>query len=232
MVVQLLLQGMKPVRFRDAVKLQLAWEDGDSDSPSTLMVIMDAQLDKIEAAEEVLGVRISNTVSDKPKDRRQSKDVGQVGKETAGKINGRKSRVNGDDGVKTFWGTCFVCGEQGHRRAAARFTRRVVRRRLRNLRGQVRPSHLQLAFRLELDSVLPRRPHRPFHKVLPAGCALLLPGNRVVCHIGPFRWKRKRRKKGMLIKYRGALTCTWNGLKCFVRSWLGRRRTTHMRRPG
>ena len=31
MVVQLLLQGMKPARFRDAVKLQLAWEDGDSD---------------------------------------------------------------------------------------------------------------------------------------------------------------------------------------------------------
>ena len=25
MVVQLLLQGMKPARFRDAVKLQLAW---------------------------------------------------------------------------------------------------------------------------------------------------------------------------------------------------------------
>ena len=27
MVVQLLLQGMKPARFRDAVKQQLAWED-------------------------------------------------------------------------------------------------------------------------------------------------------------------------------------------------------------
>ena len=37
-----------------------------------------------------------------------------MGKETAGKISGRKSRVNGDDGVKTFWDTCFVCGEQGH----------------------------------------------------------------------------------------------------------------------
>ena len=34
MVVQLLLQGMKPARFRDSVKLQLAWEDGDSDFPS------------------------------------------------------------------------------------------------------------------------------------------------------------------------------------------------------
>ena len=64
MVVQLLLQGMKPARFRNAVKLQLAWEDGDSDSPSKLMVIMDAQLDKFEAAEEILGVRISNGVSD------------------------------------------------------------------------------------------------------------------------------------------------------------------------
>ena len=46
MVVQMLLQGMKPARFRDAVKLQLAWEDGDCDSPSKLMVIMEAQLDK------------------------------------------------------------------------------------------------------------------------------------------------------------------------------------------
>ena len=70
MVVQLLLQGMKPARFRDAVKLQLAWEDGDSGSPRKLMAVMDAQLDKFEAAEEILGVRISNTVSDKSKDKR------------------------------------------------------------------------------------------------------------------------------------------------------------------
>ena len=116
MGVQLLLQGMKPARFKDAVKLQLAWEDGDSDSPSKLMAIMDAQLDKFEAAEEILGVRISNTVSNKPKDKRQGKDVGRVGKETASKRNGSKTRVNVDDGVKTFWGTCFACGEQGHKK--------------------------------------------------------------------------------------------------------------------
>ena len=88
--------------FRDAVKLQLAWEDGDSDSPSKLMAIMDAQLDKFEAAEEILGVCISNTVSDKPKDKIQGKDIGRVGKKTAGKGNGSKTRVNVDDGVKTF----------------------------------------------------------------------------------------------------------------------------------
>ena len=106
MVVQLLLQGMKPARFRDAVKLQLAWEDGDSDSPSKLMAIMNAQLDKFEAAEEILGVRINNMESDKPTDKRQGKDIGRVGKETASKRNGSKARVNADDGVKTFWGTC------------------------------------------------------------------------------------------------------------------------------
>ena len=39
-----------------------------------------------------------------------------MGKETAGKRNGSKTRVNVDDGVKTFWGTCFVCGEQGHKK--------------------------------------------------------------------------------------------------------------------
>ena len=78
MVRQLLLQGMKPARFRDAVKQQLAWEDGDSDPPSKLMAIMDAQLDEFEAAEEILEVRISIAVLDKSKDKRQSKDVGRV----------------------------------------------------------------------------------------------------------------------------------------------------------
>ena len=107
---------MKPARSRDAVKLHLAWENGDSDSPSKLMAIMDAQLDKFEAAEEIVEIRISNTVSDKPKEKRQGKGVGQVGKETASKRNGSKTRVNVDDGVKTFWGTCFVFGEQGHKK--------------------------------------------------------------------------------------------------------------------
>ena len=49
-VVQLQRQGMKPVCFRDAVKLQLVWEDGDPDSPSKLMAIMDAQPDRFETA--------------------------------------------------------------------------------------------------------------------------------------------------------------------------------------
>ena len=104
-LVQLLLQDMKPARFRDAVKQQLAWEDGDSGSPSKLMAIM----------EEVLGIRISNAVSDKPKEKRQVKDARRVGKETTNKRNGSESRVNGDDGVKTFWGTRFVRGEQSHK---------------------------------------------------------------------------------------------------------------------
>ena len=70
MVVQLLLQDVKPAHFRQAVKQQLAWEDGDSESPSKLMAIMDIQLNNFEPAEEILGVRISNAVSDKPKDKR------------------------------------------------------------------------------------------------------------------------------------------------------------------
>ena len=48
----------------------------------------------------------------KPKDKRQGKDFGRVGKETAGKRNGRKSRVNGDGGVKTFWDNCFLGGDR------------------------------------------------------------------------------------------------------------------------
>ena len=108
MVVQLLLQDMKLAWFRDAVKQQLAWEDGDYDSPSKSMAIMmNGQLDKFEAMEEIRGVRISNAVSDKPKDKRQGKVVGRVGKETAGKRNGSKPRVNGDDGMKTFLGHLF-----------------------------------------------------------------------------------------------------------------------------
>ena len=66
------------------------------------MANMDAQLDNFGAAEEIRGVRITNAVSYKPKDKRQGKYVERVGKETAGKRNGSKSRVNGDDGVKTF----------------------------------------------------------------------------------------------------------------------------------
>ena len=119
MMVQLLLHGMKPAGFSDAVKKQLAWEDGNSDSPSKLIaIITDAQLNRFEAAEEILGIRIisNNAVSDEPKDTRQGKDVGRVGKETAGRRRGSKSRVNGDDGVNTFWGTCFVCGEQAQKK--------------------------------------------------------------------------------------------------------------------
>ena len=55
-------------------------------------------------------------MSDKPKDKIQGKDVGRVGKEMASKRNAGKTRVNVDDGVKTFWGICFVCGEQGHKK--------------------------------------------------------------------------------------------------------------------
>ena len=147
MVVQLLLQGMKPARFRDAVKLQLTLEDGDLDSPSKLLAIMDAQLDRFEAAVEVLGVRISNTGSDNPKDIRQGKDVGRVGKETASKRNGSNSRINVDDGVLRRFGALVSCvGSKIMRRNGARLAWRVTRGRLRNLRGQVRPSPLQLAF--------------------------------------------------------------------------------------
>ena len=111
MVVQLLLQGIKPTRFRNAMKQQLAWEDGGSNSPCKLMAIIDVQLNTFETAKEMLGVRVSNALSDKPKDKIQGKYVRRAGKETAGKRNGSKSRVNGDDGVKTFSGPYFVCGE-------------------------------------------------------------------------------------------------------------------------
>ena len=65
---------------------------------------MDAQLNRFEAAEEVLGVRISNTGSDNPIDIRQGEGVGRVGKETASKRNGSNSRMNVDDGVFRVWG--------------------------------------------------------------------------------------------------------------------------------
>ena len=181
------------------------------------MAIMDAQLDKFEAVEEILGVRISNTVSDKPKDKRQGKDVGRMGKETASKRNGSKTRVNVDDGVKTFWGTCFVCGEQGHKKdyclTRTESDKRATAQPQRSSSAVVPSAGISTG----LGSVLRRWPHRLFHKVLPAGRALLLPGNRL-CRIGRFRWKPKRRKKGMLIKCRGALTYAWNILKCFVQS--------------
>ena len=85
----------------------MSWEDGDSDSPGMLMAIMSSQLDKFEVAEEIQGVRISNVVSDKPKDKIQGKYVRRVEKVTAGERNGSKSRVNGDDGGKALWGHLF-----------------------------------------------------------------------------------------------------------------------------
>ena len=60
MVVQLLQQCMKPAHFRHAVKQQLAWEDGDSNSPSKLMTIMDARLETFLTAEKIVGVRRGN----------------------------------------------------------------------------------------------------------------------------------------------------------------------------
>lgn len=40
--VQLLLQNMNPVCFRDVVKQQLAWNDEGFDSPRRLMAVMGA----------------------------------------------------------------------------------------------------------------------------------------------------------------------------------------------
>lgn len=74
-VVPLQLQVM------NTVEQQLAWEDGNHESPSKLMVVMDAQLDKFGAREKTLEVSISDAVSDKLKDKRQGKDCGRVGKE-------------------------------------------------------------------------------------------------------------------------------------------------------
>ena len=102
--------------FRDAVKQQLAWEYGDSDSPSKLMAVMDAQLDKFEAAEAILGVRARDAVSEKPKDKTQCNDGGRVKKNAVGKKNGSQSRGSGG-GERTFWGAYYACGEQGHTKA-------------------------------------------------------------------------------------------------------------------
>ena len=76
MVVQLLLQGMKPVRFRDAVKLQLAWEEGDSDSPSKLMTIMNASWISSRSRRKFSGfvLIIRSRISRKTKDRARTLD--------------------------------------------------------------------------------------------------------------------------------------------------------------
>ena len=175
MVVQVLLATRyKSAPFGDAVKQQLVGEDGGSESSSKLMAIMDVQLDKFEAAEEVLGVRISNAVSDKPKDRRQGKGVGRVGKETAGKRNESKSRVNCDDGVKTFWGTCFVCGEQGHKkdRCSTRkeSDKKVTAQRQRSCSAIASSAGVLTGARVRApSSTSPSVPQVPASKMGPAG---------------------------------------------------------------
>ena len=193
MVVQLLLQGMKPARFRDVVKLQLAWGDGGSDSPSKLMASMDAQLDKFEAAEEILGLRISNTVSDKPKDKRQGKDVGRVGKEAASKRNGSKTRVNVDDGVKTFWGTCFMCGDRCLTRTES--DTKATAQPQRPSSAIAPSAGVSVGARLRAPSLASSSvPQGPASRTRSAVAGKPTVSYRTV------RWKPKRRKKGMLIK--------------------------------
>ena len=217
--------------FRDAVKQQLAWEDGGSDSPSKLIAIMDAQLNKFEAGKEILGVRISNAVSDKPKDKRQRKDVGRVVKETAGKRHGSKSRVNGDDGVKTFWGTCFVCGEQEHKKGrcpTCKESGKKVTAQPQRLSSDIAPSTgVSTGARLRDPSAA--------SSSVPQGSASrtrsAVARKRTVSY-RTVSVEAQEKKERHADQVQGRLDMCLERIECFVRSWLGRRQTTHMRRTG
>ena len=230
MVVQLLLQGMNPARFRDAVKLQLAWKDGDSDSPSKLMAIMDAQLDKFEAAEKILGVRISNTVTDKPKGKRRGEDVGRVGKETASKRNGSKSGVN-VDGVKTFWRTCFVCGEQGHKKD--RCPTRTESGKKATAQPQRSSSAIAPSVGISTGAKL-RAPSSASSSVPqgPASRTRSAVAEKPAVSYRTVSVEIQEKEEGRVDQVQRRLEMGLEQIECFVQSWLGRHRTFHMRRLG
>ena len=196
------------------------------------MAIMDAQLDKFEAAEEIQGVRISNAVSDKPKDKKQGKDVGRVGKETTGKRNRSKSRVNGDDGVKTFWGTCFVCEKQGHKKDRCPTRKESYKK----VTAQPQGSHSATAPSAGVSTGARLRASSSASSSVPQGPATRTRSAVAEKPAVSYRTvsvETQEKEEGHADQVQGCLDkFLGNRLKGFVRSWLGWRWMTHMRRPG
>ena len=58
--------GRLVVRYRDAVRLQLQFAYYDPECPTSLLEVMELQLDKFEAAEENLGMMAFDRAMDKP----------------------------------------------------------------------------------------------------------------------------------------------------------------------
>lgn len=138
------------------------------------------------------------------------------------------SRLNGDGGVHTFWGTCFELGEKGGKKdrfPTLRVSHTKATAWLLGCRDQIWPPNLLQAHRLVLRSVL-RSQSRPFHKVPPAKCVLLLLGKRMSC-IEPFWRGFMRRRNYMLTNHKSILACALNRLEFFAWSWSRRRRMMH-----
>ena len=63
LAVQQTLLGLRPARYRDAVRLRLHISCDDVDYPTSLMEVMELQLDILEAVEETLGAMVTDRVT-------------------------------------------------------------------------------------------------------------------------------------------------------------------------
>ena len=79
LVVQQMLLGLRLARNRDAVRQQLQYSYDGADCPTSLMEVMELQLDKFEVEEETLGVMAIERVMGKPSARATVSSFGKGG---------------------------------------------------------------------------------------------------------------------------------------------------------
>ena len=97
LVVKQMLLGLRTARCRDAVWQELQFSYDDADCPTLLIEVMVLQLDKFEAAKEVLGVMVTDSAKARAK-------AGSSGKGDSAKAKSENS-LSEDSG--TSWGSCY-----------------------------------------------------------------------------------------------------------------------------
>ena len=74
-----MLLGLRPARYRDAVRLQLQFLYDDAECPTSFLEVMELELEKFEAAEETLGVMAFDRAMGELSDRTMASSSGKGG---------------------------------------------------------------------------------------------------------------------------------------------------------
>ena len=106
-----MLLGLRLARYRDAVRQQLHFSYDDPECPTSLLEVMELQLDKFKAAEETLSVMATDSATGEPSAQVKAGSSGKSGSAKA-KREDSSSRYSG-----TSWGSCYLCGKPGHQKA-------------------------------------------------------------------------------------------------------------------